>query len=65
VKNPASGEEVLSCTILTGAPNDVMAELHDRMPVILEEMSGANGWANCRQPKKSCWRYSSHVLIRL
>ena len=31
-----SGEEVLrSTTIVTGPPNDLMAEIHDRMPVIL------------------------------
>jgi putative SOS response-associated peptidase YedK len=36
-KDPKSGDEVLSCTVLTCAPNDVMAELHDRMPVILLE----------------------------
>ncbi len=36
-KDPKSGAEVLSCTVLTSAPNDVMAELHDRMPVILLE----------------------------
>jgi len=36
-KDPKSGGEVLSCTILTCAPNDVMADLHDRMPVILAE----------------------------
>jgi putative SOS response-associated peptidase YedK len=36
-KNPESGEEVLSCTILTCGPNEIMAELHDRMPVILGE----------------------------
>jgi putative SOS response-associated peptidase YedK len=36
-KDPKSGSEVLSCTILTCSPNDVMAELHDRMPVILAE----------------------------
>ena len=28
-------DEVLSCTILTTAPNKLMATLHDRMPVIL------------------------------
>jgi putative SOS response-associated peptidase YedK len=39
-KAPKSGGEVLSCTILTCGPNDVMAELHDRMPVILTE----NDW---------------------
>jgi putative SOS response-associated peptidase YedK len=36
-KDPKSGSEVLSCTILTCGPNDVMAELHDRMAVILAE----------------------------
>ena len=32
-----NGEEVLSCTVLTCQPNAVMAELHDRMPVILAD----------------------------
>jgi putative SOS response-associated peptidase YedK len=39
-KSPTSGEEVLSCTILTCEPNSAMGELHDRMPVILAE----NDW---------------------
>jgi len=33
-KDPA-GEEVLSFTILTTAANDLMAPIHDRMPVVL------------------------------
>ena len=33
--NLQTGEEVLSCTILTCGPNAVMGELHNRMPVIL------------------------------
>jgi putative SOS response-associated peptidase YedK len=37
-KSPTSGEEVLSCTILTCGPNNAMGELHDRMPVILAEI---------------------------
>jgi len=36
-KSPASGEQVLSCTILTCEPNKVLTELHNRMPVILAE----------------------------
>lgn len=36
-KDPKSGDTVYSCTILTCGPNKVMAELHDRMPVILAE----------------------------
>jgi putative SOS response-associated peptidase YedK len=34
---PKSGNEVLSCTLLTCGPNADMATLHDRMPVILAE----------------------------
>lgn len=31
------GDELLSCTIITTMPNALMAEYHDRMPVILNE----------------------------
>jgi putative SOS response-associated peptidase YedK len=41
-KSPTSGEEVLSCTILTCGPNKAMGELHDRMPVILAEINWPN-----------------------
>lgn len=33
-----TGDDVLSCTVLTTEPNEAMASVHDRMPVIL----GAN-----------------------
>jgi len=36
-KNPADGEWVRTFTIITGKPNSLMADLHNRMPVILEE----------------------------
>ncbi len=32
---PAGGEPVESCTIVTTTPNEVLAPIHDRMPVIL------------------------------
>lgn len=35
-RDPATGEEVTSCTIITCEPNEVMAPLHNRMPVILD-----------------------------
>jgi putative SOS response-associated peptidase YedK len=38
-KDKTTGERVLTCTILTGEPNQVLAPLHDRMPVILPEES--------------------------
>ena len=33
--NPESGEVMLTCTVITCEPNEFMADLHDRMPVIL------------------------------
>ena len=32
----STGEEVTTCTIVTCAPNELIAELHNRMPVILD-----------------------------
>lgn len=32
----ADGSEIQSCTILTTTPNDFMASIHNRMPVIIE-----------------------------
>jgi putative SOS response-associated peptidase YedK len=36
-KSPTSGEEILSCAILTCGSNSDIGTLHDRMPVILAE----------------------------
>jgi putative SOS response-associated peptidase YedK len=36
-KDRASGETVLSCSIVTGRPNALVAPIHDRMPAILPE----------------------------
>jgi putative SOS response-associated peptidase YedK len=54
-KNPANGEEVLSCSVLTGAPNDAMAEIHNGMPVILDEKTGRSGWVKNPPQTTSCW----------
>ncbi len=40
-KNPVASEEIACRTVLTCAPNEVMAELHDCMPVILGEADWA------------------------
>jgi putative SOS response-associated peptidase YedK len=34
--DPATKERVLSCSIVTGPPNTLVAPLHDRMPAILD-----------------------------
>lgn len=36
-KEPETGQWVRSCTILTGSPNELVSDIHDRMPVILPE----------------------------
>jgi len=38
-KNPVSGTWLRSFTIITGKPNSLMADIHNRMPVILDEAS--------------------------
>jgi len=32
---PSAGEPLRSCTVITTAPNELVADIHDRMPVIL------------------------------
>lgn len=43
--DPETGEVILSCTVITCEPNKFMAELHDRMPVILGE-DQLDAWFN-------------------
>ena len=37
-KDPANGEWLHTCTIITGEPNEFVREIHIRMPVILPEV---------------------------
>jgi putative SOS response-associated peptidase YedK len=34
-RDPESGEWLRTCTIITGEPNELVAQIHPRMPVIL------------------------------
>jgi len=40
-KDPESGEWLRTCTIVTGEPNELIAQIHPRMPVILPEQHHA------------------------
>lgn len=46
-QDPA-GNELETCTILTCAPNELMADIHDRMPVILSPRD-YDAWLDCDQ----------------
>ncbi len=49
---PADGEPIESCTIITTTPNDLVSEIHDRMPVILSPSSYTE-WLAPNQPNPS------------
>jgi putative SOS response-associated peptidase YedK len=63
-KSPMSGEEVLSCTILTCGPNKVMDELHDRSLSFSRRTIGQNGWVKNPANEQTYWRYSNPVRTR-
>lgn len=42
---PESGETIATCTIITGPPNELVAPIHDRMPVIIPREAHAL-WLN-------------------
>ncbi|MBI9043910.1 MAG: SOS response-associated peptidase [Anaerolineaceae bacterium] len=39
---PQDGKDILSCTVLTTTPNKLVADVHDRMPVIFSRMDAWN-----------------------
>lgn len=41
---PQKGEAVLSCSIITTEPNEFMKDIHNRMPVILEDEEKMRTW---------------------
>lgn len=45
-KDPETDERLLTCTILTSAPNDLLTPIHDRMPVVLAQ----DQWASWLDP---------------
>jgi putative SOS response-associated peptidase YedK len=45
-----TGEVVTSCAVVTCAPNELMAELHDRMPVILDP-ADYEAWLDPSDPR--------------
>lgn len=68
-RDPATGEEGMSATIIVCAANEFMGKLHDRMPVILDP-SEVDAWLAepssdllkpCPEGVLQAWRVSSNV----
>ena len=55
---PAGGKPVYTCTIITTMPNDLMKDIHDRMPVILDRQAEKE-WLN---PKNQYLAYLESLL---
>ena len=66
-KDPANGEWLRTCTIITGEPNEFVREIHTRMPVILPEehhdawLSGEAGKRSWSLTRMKAWPISSRV----
>jgi putative SOS response-associated peptidase YedK len=60
-KDKATGEVLKSCTMLITGPNDFVAEVHDRMPVVLESKDFAS-WLN--EGGSTLLRPAANVLQR-
>lgn len=56
--NSPEGQVVETCTVLTGAPNEVAAQVHDRMPIILPP----DAWDTWLDPRM-CDRGSLEALL--
>lgn len=76
-KPPEGGEGLVSCTILTTAPNELMEPIHDRMPVIIAP-ERYRAWLDPRTARPAvedmtrswpseglrAWRISHHINER-
>jgi putative SOS response-associated peptidase YedK len=49
-RDPTTAERLYSCTILTSEPNELVAELHHRMPVILDPADW-DAWLSPESPR--------------
>jgi putative SOS response-associated peptidase YedK len=60
-KDPASGEWVRTFTIITTEANDLVRELHDRMPVVIGP-EDRERWLNGADPQELLQPYPSELM---
>ena len=56
--DPVTGEELRTCSIITCAPNELAATVHDRMPVVLEP-GAIESWMSATTPAEEL-----HAMLR-
>ena len=64
-RDPEAGSDVESCTVLTTAPNPLVADIHDRMPVILDEeaqLEWLNPATSAVQLESALESYSANLM---
>ena len=59
------GERLVSCTILTTAANEVVAPVHDRMPVILPDATSESDWLGASIDPEDAPSQLEHLLAPL
>jgi putative SOS response-associated peptidase YedK len=73
-RDPASEEWIRTCTIITGEPNELVAQLHDRMPVRLGDkvrlgrnqadfVAAASKSARAGVGKRCGWKYHQRTAL--
>ena len=63
-KDPANGEWLHTCTIITGEPNEFVREIHTRMPVILPE-EHHDAWLSGEAGKEVLVPYPANLMKAL
>jgi putative SOS response-associated peptidase YedK len=61
-KDPATDEWLRTCTIITGEPNELVAQIHTRMPVILPEEDHAK-WLGEAEDGDRLGQKKAHFLV--
>jgi putative SOS response-associated peptidase YedK len=61
-RNPETGSQVLSCTMIVTEPNAIAAEIHDRMPVLLRQ-GQFEAWL-CGEAGTECLKAAPNDLLQ-
>jgi len=63
--DPKTKSAVASCTIITTTPNELLASIHDRMPVILPRESETMWLSETLSPEQACALLKPYAATRM